>query len=140
MDHPSGEGALERGEHEFSYAIYPHKSSWKEARSYKTAVEFNNPLIAIKTPVHKGDLQKETSFLSVTPENLVMTAMKKSDGDLIARLYETTGERAKGKITLFKKACVTNLLEEKVKESKVNGKDVPIDIKPFEITTVRIKT
>ncbi len=143
MDHPSGEGALERGEHEFSYAIYPHKSSWKEARSYKTAVEFNNPLIAIKTSVHKGDLQREMSFLSVTPENLVMTAMKKSDGDLIVRVYETTGERAKGKITLsksIKKAWVTNLLEEKVKELKVNGKDIPVNIKPFEITTVRIKT
>lgn len=142
IDHPSGEGALERGEHEFNYSIYPHKSNWKEAKSYKTALEFNNPLIAVKTPVHKGDLQKEMTFLSVAPENLVMAAVKKSEGDVVVRLYETTGERTRGRIKLFtsiKKAWITTLLEEKVKELEVKGKDIPIDVKPFKITTVQIK-
>ena len=142
FDHPSGPGALEKGKHEFAYAIYPHEGRWKEAKTYRTAMEFNNPLIVTKTTRHKGDLPKEQSFLSATPENIIVTAVKRSDENVLIRFYETAGEKTDAKITSFKpikKAWTTNLLEEKLKELKtVAGKDTLMNVERFEIATVAI--
>lgn len=141
-DHPSGPGALQKGKHEFAYAIHPHKGGWKEAKTYRTGMEFNHPLIAIKTTRHKGDLPKELSFLSVTPENVIVTAVKKSNENVLMRFYETAGEKTSVKITSFKsirKAWTTNLLEEKLKELKTAaGKEIIMNVGKFEITTVAI--
>jgi len=142
FDHPSGPGALERGEHEFAYAFYPHKGEWKEAKTFRTAMEFNNPLIVIKTTRHKGDLPKELSFLSVTPENIIVTAVKMSDEDVLIRFYETAGEKTSARITSFKstkKAWTTSLLEERLKELKTAaGKDILMNVERFEIATVAV--
>ena len=142
FDHPSGAGALERGEHKFAYAIYPHKGAWKEAKTFRTAMEFNNPLIVIKTTRHKGDLPKELSFLSVTPENIIVTAVKMSDEDVLIRFYETAGEKTSAKITPFKpikKAWTTSLLEERLKELKTAaGKNILMNVERFEIATVAV--
>ncbi len=140
---PAGEDALERGEHEFNYAILPHKGGWKQANSHKAALHFNIPLIVMKTTIHKGPLPKELSFLSIDPETLVLTAMKRSNEDLILRFYETTGDATKGRITLFKQmeeAWITNLLETNTQEVRVDGTKIPVEIRPFEIRTLRIKT
>ncbi len=97
----------------------------------------------MKTTIHKGPLPKELSFLSIDPETLVLTAMKRSNEDLILRLYETTGDATKGRITLFKQmeeAWITNLLETNTQEVRVDGTKIPVEIRPFEIRTLRIKT
>ena len=142
FDHPSGSGALERGKHEFAYAVYPHKGEWEEAKTFRTAMEFNSPLIVIKTTRHKGDLPKEQSFLSVTPENIIVTAVKMSDEDVLIRFYETAGEKTSAKITPFKpikKAWTTSLLEERLKELKTAaGKNIFMNVERFEIATVAV--
>lgn len=142
FDHPSGAGALEKGKHEFAYAICPHEGGWKEAKTFRTAMEFNNPLIAVKTPCHKGDLPKELGFISATPENIIVAAVKRANKNVILRFYETTGEKTNAKITSFKpikKTWIMNLLEEKLKEIKTaTGKDVLMTVDRFEIATVAI--
>ncbi|MGD8544917.1 MAG: glycosyl hydrolase-related protein, partial [Candidatus Bathyarchaeota archaeon] len=141
-DQPSGEDALERGKHEFNYAVLPHKGNWKQAQSYKTALQFNIPLITIKTLTHDGNLPKEMSFLSIQPETLVLATMNRSNEDVILRFYETTGKKTEGKVAFFrsmKEAWITNLLEVNIKNVKVNRKDICIEIRPFEIITLRIK-
>ncbi|RLE93563.1 MAG: hypothetical protein DRN04_06475 [Thermoprotei archaeon] len=139
-----GPKALEKGYHVFEYSLYPHEKSWREAKSYKVALEFNNPLIPLKTTKHKGKLLKEYSFLKLFPENLVLVALKKSfkGNEVVLRFYEAEGRKTRGKITFFKEieaANETNLLEEKIKELKVDENTVSIEAKPFEIITVSLK-
>ena len=139
-----GPKALEKGYHIFEYSLYPHEKSWREAKSYKVALEFNNPLILLKTTKHKGKLPKEYSFLKLFPENLVLVALKKSfkGSEVILRFYEAEGRKTEGKITFFKEIEVaneTNLVEEKIKELKVDENTVSIEANPFEIITVSLK-
>lgn len=65
------------------------------------------------------------NFLSITPENLVLTVLKRSEDDgVLLRFYETEGKGVKGYITFFReirKAEKTNLLEEKVSDL-IDGK------------------
>ncbi len=142
FDHPSGAGALEKGRHEFGYAICPHEGGWKEAKTFRTAMEFNNPLIVVKTTCHKGDLPKELGFLSAAPENIIVAAVKRANNNVVLRFYETAGEKTNAKITSFKpikKAWVMNLVEKKLKEMKTaTGKDILMPVDRFEIATVAI--
>jgi len=134
-----GRKALEKGSHTFKYALYPHKGTWREAKSYKTALEFNNPLICIKASRHEGSLPKEQSFLSVEPDNLIVTTVKKSDENILIRFYEAEGREAKGKLRFFKpikSAWETNLLGEKGERADMKSGEVYLQAQPFEIVTL----
>jgi len=137
-----GPKALEKGHHVFRYSLYPHRGSWREAKSYKVALEFNNPLIPIKTTKHEGVLPKEYSFISMEPENLVLTAVKRSKEGILIRFYEAEGRSTRGKITFFKEvgsAWKANLLEREIERLEAKGKEVPVEVGPFEIVTVILK-
>jgi len=137
-----GPKALEKGHHVFKYALYPHEGTWREAKSYKVAREVNIPLIPIKTTKHEGSLPKERSFLSISPENLVLTTVKRADDHrVIVRFYEAEGRVTNGEITLFKRVKVayeTNLLEEEESRLSVKDNKVLVNVKPFEIVTVKV--
>ena len=64
--------------------------------------EFNNPLIAVVGNVHKGILPSKHSFIEISPENLIVTVVKKAEDsdDLMLRFYETTGEECTAKVKL----------------------------------------
>ncbi len=138
--------ARETKTYTFTYSIYPHKGDWKEAKSYKQGYEFNYSPWAFQLPKDKK-LRRMRSFVNVSPDNVVMTALKPSeDGKgLVLRLYETAGETTESEITLFaapKKAVKTNLLED---ESQDESHELPFEknsiklaIKPYEIVTVKM--
>ncbi len=140
--------ALEIGkEYEFRYAVYPHEGSWVEAKSYKRGYEFNYDLVAFQVS-RKKKFRRARSFLRITPDNVVLTALKKAeDGNgVILRVYEAVGRKAKVRMEFFQNvesARVVNLLEEYEKEFdkrvEVRKNKVEFDIKPFEIVTLRVK-
>ena len=62
--------------HVFNYALYPHAGDWREADTVKVGEDFNNPLIAVQTDFHDGDLPSEKSFVSTKVSNLSISALK----------------------------------------------------------------
>ena len=62
--------------HVFTYALYPHSKDWREADTVKVGYDFNNPLIAVQTDVHDGELPSEKSFIQTKVSNLVISALK----------------------------------------------------------------
>jgi alpha-mannosidase len=82
------------GHQHFAYALYPHEGTWKDAMTVRHGFEYNYPLTAMVTTAHAGTLPASHSFASVTPENVVLTAVKKAeDADgLIFRAYEWAGK------------------------------------------------
>ena len=135
--------ALMIGSHNFRYAIYPHKGSWKDAKSHIMAYSHDISPIAIQAERKKGQLPQKYSFVKVTPSNIVVTAIKKTEDDnsLIIRLFETHGKETEMNIefmTKIREAWVTNLLEEKEKQLVVKEKRISVVLKPFDITTLKI--
>ena len=92
----------DRGKHAISYALYPHEGTWKEARTVRRGYEFNDPLIAVMTGVHKGALPPEQAMVRLSPEHLVLTTLKKAeDSDAwIVQWYDATGEASTAVLTL----------------------------------------
>jgi alpha-mannosidase len=134
----------DRGHHHFHYALYPHAGTWKDALTVRHGYEYNYPLTAVVTTAHAGTLPAEHSFASVTPENVVLTAVKKAEDakGLIFRVYEWAGKAATVEFHVppgASGATVTNLMEAPEGEPlQVTGDVVKAPIKPYEILTIRV--
>ena len=130
----------------FEYSLYPHQKGWKEANSFKPAHEFNHNLTGFQLPVEKrgGTRPHHFSFVEINPENLILVTFKKAENAnaAVLRFFETKGEKTRGEISLYKKPSsvkVVNLLEEEEREIKSRGRKIKLQVKPFEIVSLRIE-
>jgi alpha-mannosidase len=134
----------DRGHHHFSYALYPHGGNWKQALTVRHGYEFNYKLKAIQVEAHSGTMAAIQSFLTVLPENVVLTAMKKAEDNhaLIFHMYEWAGKEAN--VTLAVPAGATGAVETNLMEQEVGSSltltrnSVTVPIHPYEILTVRV--
>jgi alpha-mannosidase len=134
----------DRGHQHFSYALYPHGGDWKQAMTVRHGYEFNYKLTAMQVEAHTGALPAEHSFAAVTPDDVVLTAMKKAeDSDaLIFHMYEWAGKSADVELTPppgATSAVETNLLEQpEGAPLAINAGRVTLPIHPYEILAVRL--
>jgi alpha-mannosidase len=133
----------DQGEHHIAYALYPHRSDFREALTVRKAYEFNYPLVPIIEPSHKGELPKVSSFVSVLPEDIILTVIKKAEDsdDTLLRLYETSGKDTKVTIRVaetLKGAKETDLLENETLEIPVKDRTIEVPISKHEIKTLKI--
>ncbi|MGC1871905.1 MAG: glycoside hydrolase family 38 C-terminal domain-containing protein [Acidobacteriaceae bacterium] len=134
----------DRGPQHFQYSLYPHAGGWREANTVLHGFSFNIPLHAMQVAAHTGELPATHSFVTVKPENLVLTAMKKSeDGNsLILRFYEWAGKQTTANITVPEggsAATVTNLMEKpEGSPLTVSGDHLSVPVGKYSINTVRV--
>ncbi|MGO9319167.1 MAG: alpha-mannosidase [Terracidiphilus sp.] len=132
------------GHHHFHYALYPHAGTWKDALTVRHGYEYNYPLTAVVTTAHPGTLPASHSFASVSPENVVLTAVKKAEdaNGLIFRVYEWAGKETTAEFHVppgATSATVTNLMEQpEGSPLAVVGDVVKAPIHPYEILTIRV--
>ena len=132
------------GHQHFQYALYPHAGTWKDALTVRHGYEYNYPLTAIVATPHSGALPASHSFANVTPENVVLTAVKKAEDakGIIFRVYEWAGKDATIELHVppgAGGATITNLQETPERSAlQVSGDVVKAPIHPYEILTVRV--
>jgi alpha-mannosidase len=140
----------DRGHHHFSYALYPHAGTWKQALTVRHGYEFNYKLQATQVESHTGVLPSEHSFIQVDAQNVVLTALKKSeDSDgLILRFYEWAGQNGNVKLSVPEgvvSATATNLMEQSegaplavVAGESPSLQAIQLQVHPYEIISVRL--
>jgi alpha-mannosidase len=147
----------DRGEQQFSYALYPHEGDFRDAGVVQRAYEFNVPLAALVPSLshwERGGVRvtPQHSFFSLDCDHVILDTVKPAEdagarqpdaGGLILRLYEAFGGR--GPVTLtfgFPVAKVTecDCLERPLKSARVRvkGNSVTFTMAPFEIRTLRV--
>ncbi len=129
----------DKGKHSFRYALFPHAGAPQTSGVIAEAAAFNQPLLVTRTDA----LEAVESFFSIENHAIVIDTVKKAeDSDaLIVRLYESTGSRQRGvlKTTLpYMRAERTNLLEDEGKAVKIDKGGIPVDLKPFELLTIKL--
>ncbi|HVJ08575.1 MAG TPA: glycoside hydrolase family 38 C-terminal domain-containing protein [Acidisarcina sp.] len=135
----------DRGHQRFAFWLYPHAGDWKTALSMRHGYETNYPLTAVQVSNHAGEWPAERSFVNVTPENVVLTALKKSeDGNaLLLRVYEWAGNSATVTATIpegAKSASVADMMENPIAgDVSLSSKTLTFAIHPYEIQTIRIE-
>jgi len=143
IDKASEAELSDQGKHHIAYALYPHRSDFRDALTVRKAYEFNYPLMQLIEPSHKGDLPKIHSFVSVQPDNVILTAIKKAEDsdDIILRFYETLGEDTKAVIRVaetLKGARETDLQENEISEVSIQERTIEVPISKHEIKTIKI--
>lgn len=133
----------DEGSHEFTYSLYPHGGTWKDAQTVRRGYELNYQLLPFVTAAHKGELPSEHSFLQTNAGDVVITAFKKAEdnGSLVVRFYEWAGKETDVTLGLppnAQSASETNLMESDTGRLAVTNGRVTVHTKPYEIKTVRI--
>ena len=136
----------DQGMHEFTYSLYPHGGSWKEAMTVQQGYELNYPLLVVASTQHNGPLPATKSFFSVAENNVVITAVKKSveDNSIVIRYYEWAGNKGTVHLTLPQEATgawEVNLMEAEPSPLAldVTKKTVAVPTNPYEIKTVKVQ-
>lgn len=153
--HPSIKGT---GRHVFDCALVPHGGSWREAASYRDAMESHVPLLAFspdlglrrarpgKAPVNKvAKLDDSVSFAEVGPNNVVLSSLRLVDREVELRLYEATGQQTEASIRLrqpVESAQETDFLGHPTRElGKIEIRDGEMHFKlpPWKIANLRVR-
>ena len=133
----------DEGEHEFTYSMYPHAGTWRDAETVRRGLELNYRLLPMVVEKHEGALPATYSFVQLEPNNVVLTAMKKAEDDdtLVLRFYEWAGKE--GDVTVqvparAHSATETDLMEKVLGELPLKDGRVNVHTKPYEIKTVKV--
>ncbi len=136
----------DQGHHEFTYSLYPHAGTWREALTVRQGYEVNYPLMATTTKQHPGTLPASKSFFGTQEDNVVITAIKKDEDDssLIVRFYEWAGKTGDIHLMLPQSAAgawQTNLMEVAPTPLSLDGsgKVVTVPTNAYEIKTVKVQ-
>ena len=127
------------GKHSFRFAFFPHAESLHEAQVVRRAYEFNTPWIQIP-----GRVDPQSWFSVDSPHLVIDTIKKAEDSDaVVVRLYESHGARGQAYLAArlhYKKAVLTNLLEEPLKVLPIQAGKVYLTFRPFEIITILLSS
>ncbi|HXY52019.1 MAG TPA: alpha-mannosidase [Terriglobales bacterium] len=134
----------DEGHHAFTYAIYPHVGTWREARTVREGYELNYKLRSTQVEKHGGALPAEQALVQVDAENVVLTALKKAEDDdrLVFRFYEWAGRETNVRVQLppgSQAAQETDLMERPMGELSIQEGAVQVHTKPYEIRTVEVR-
>jgi alpha-mannosidase len=133
----------DEGRHEFTYSLFPHPGTWRDALTVREGYNLNYPLLAYSAEKHTGSLPETHSFLSTEQNNVVITAFKKAeDGDdFIVRFYEWAGKSGDVRLQFslpIQSAVDVNLVEKPRGSLSAQADAVIVPTKPYEIRTVRV--
>lgn len=135
-------GAMELGQHHYSYSVYPHSGDWREDNIPKTGHEMTQPLFSCQVETVPGDTAR--SWFSITPDSIILSALKQSEDDeraLIMRIYESHGRDCIAEIRLppaVTAAEKVNLIEDEPQPLTIKDGRLSIPAGPFEIITVKL--
>jgi alpha-mannosidase len=137
----------DEGAHAFTYSLLPHAGDWTAGNVVGEAFALNSPLIAVSAAGSDGPPAATPGFLAIEGLPLALGSLKQAeDGEgLILRLYEPHGNR--GQTTLrfslpVQSIARVDLLEEPTEgvspELSEDGLGVHLDVRPFELVSLRI--
>lgn len=137
----------DQGVHEFTYSLYPHGGTWRDALTVQQGYDLNYPLLAVPVTEHQGPLPPAgQSFFQADEDNIVITAIKKAadDDSLILRYYEWAGKKGVVHIHLPRAAShvwQANLMETPGEPLALDSSSevVSVPTGPYEIKTIKIQ-
>lgn len=123
----------DRGEHSFTYAIYPHSKKPMESELVKIGYELNNPV-----RIYEGSADIKP-LVTCNAENVILETVFVNDkGNIAVRMYETAGKETEASVSIniaYESIHETDMLFENAKEMNLGN----LHFNPFEIKTLEVK-
>ncbi len=128
----------DKGVQEFTYAFYAWNGPMCESALVREAYELNCPVTAA------AGAAGERSLLSVDASNILVEAVKPAEdgsGDVVVRLYEAMRTATSCRLATslpVSRASEADMLERPGRRLTVRGGAVGLELRPFEIKTLRL--
>ena len=122
---------VDHGRQTFTYRLVPHAGDWRAAGAVTLAAQLNRPAVALLESYHDGPLPVTASYAQVTPESVVVSAIKQAEdgsGELIVRAYESAGQPTAARIEVLGAAVEADFGAAEIKTFRVPvGSSEPIE-------------
>lgn len=132
----------DQGEHRFTYALYPHEGDWR-MDTVTEAFALNTPMVTRLPEKREAPYGSHGSYVEVEGRLVIDTIKKAEDSDdMIVRVYEPHGQRVDAWLYPWgsaAKAWECDLMEENDKPLPIVDGEVRLDVRPFEIRTLKIR-
>lgn len=125
--------------HQFTYSVMPYTGTFFDSRVINESYELNCPVLC------KAGKADSKSYFRISAQNVIAETVKPAEdgsSDIILRLYESKGAYTPCTVWLgfdAGEAWTTDMLEANRKVLEVRNNSLTLELKPFEIVTVRIK-
>jgi len=147
-DYTHQKGSQCLGKQLINFALLPHKGNWESGKVFEHALNYSNDIRLVQFGSTNGtQYSRETTFIKVEPEELIISTFKKSEHDddiTVLRLYNPTNKTIAGNInTIFfiKSAWITNIEEVIDNPVKLNNNfSIPIIVESKKILTIKLIT
>ena len=127
------------GDHELAFAIFPHARRLAGRRRHRRGAALQRAAAARRAATARAAARGSRP---TRPAWSIDTVKRAEDGDdLIVRLYEAHGGRGAARLRVgvpFAEAWFTNLLEDRLAPAEVDGDEVVVPYRPFEIVTLAL--
>ena len=135
----------DRGEHYFTYSIFPHQGHSVLGGVVQQGYALNNPPTAFKLSAQAGTLPERYSLIAANRENVIVEAVKQAENaeSTIVRVYEAYGCKTTAQFTVpekVKKAYLCDMMENRLEELPIENKTVQLSFHPLEIHTLCLET
>ncbi len=141
--HWEGNEYLQTGNHYFTFTLTSHKPGW--IQGYKSGRAANEKLVAVVNPHIYADagLPSAKSFFSIDQEDVVISAIKKSEDDesVVVRMYDLKGQTRTVQLNhdpVFNRAVRTTLIEENKEEIPLKKRQTTLLLGHHAIETVKL--
>ena len=134
----------DRGRHRFTYALLPHAGDLRAGRVVEEARELNDPLTAVAATPGRAPRPASASLVDVDQPGVLVEAVKRADRSpgTVVRLAEVWGRHTGVRLDLWAPVthtARTDLLERDQAPVPVTDGAVTLDLRPFELVTVRVE-
>lgn len=143
-----GKPLTEEGRHQFTYAIFPHAGTWKDADVVRRGYEFNHSAIPV---LGAPEAEPTRSEIRLQPSNVILSSLKKCEDDdsIIVRLYEAEGTHVPAAtlslpwpIDRVENCDIVERVDTPVarmqKPARVEGHTLHLPINHYEIATYKV--
>jgi alpha-mannosidase len=128
----------------FEYSIIPHAGSWVDAFAHREAFNFGTGMMCQSLQPVRGSLPDAMSFVRIEPEELVLSAIKRSEdkAGIILRFYNISNRTVKGIIKVHRSLLRVDLvsMNEELLEPLALEDDMQISIPvtPKKIVSLKL--
>lgn len=128
--------------HEFTYSMYPHNGNFKVGNTIKQGYLLNMPLEATEITATDGTLNDCYSLVYTDKESVVIETIKKAEDDnsVVVRMYDSFNRKTRTTVTTgfdFKEVYVCDMLENNEFKLEHEVRQVQVDVRNFEVVTLK---
>ncbi len=134
----------DQGEMRCVYSLYPHCGTLAESDTVREAYLLNNPMTILPASGRSNAVPLSYSVLEIDSDHVICETVKEEeDGEgTILRLYEYKNMRDHVSLQLgmdVKEAYLCDMMENELCELGICDGRIEVDIKGFEILTIKVK-